>query len=506
MATFFLLVVVLVPLASFATCSTAIGENANNTLPFTRSSFPPGFIFGAGSAAYQSEGAANVDGRGPSIWDTYVKAYPEKISDHSTGDEADDFYHLYKEDIKLMKEIGLDSFRFSISWSRILPKGKLSGGVNQLGVKFYNDLIDNLIANGIKPFATLLHFDPPQALEDEYGGLLSQNIVNDYLDYANLCFNTFGDRVKLWATVNEPNIFSMNGYSKGELAPGRCSSYVGNCTAGNSATEPYLVVHHLLLCHASAVKLYNQKYKGSQKGEIGITIAFHWFVPKINTRPNRLAAARARDFFSGWIANPVTYGEYPYSMRKAVGDRLPKFTAEESEMLKGSFDFMTVNYYTAFYVVTAPPKTTNISYDADKRGSMSMEKNGVPIGTPTAFFWLHIYPKGLLNVLQYVKSKYKNPIIHITENGMGDNGTLPLKEACKDDLRITYLRDHLSYISKAIKSGVNVKSYYVWSFLDDFEWNAGYEIRFGIIYVDYQDKFKRYLKSSAYWLKTFLQQ
>ncbi|GAB4842848.1 Beta-glucosidase 17 [Ancistrocladus abbreviatus] len=176
---------------------------------------------------------------------------------------AGDFYHRYKEDVKLMKEMGLDSFRFSISWSRILPRESITGGVNHAGIKFYNNLINELLANGIKPFVTIFHWDLPQALQDEYGGFLNPKIVEDFKDFADLCFETFGDRVKHWTTVNEPNLSTWQGYAYGVFAPGRCSDYVGNCSEGNSATEPYIVGHHLLLCHAAAVQLYRQKFQVS---------------------------------------------------------------------------------------------------------------------------------------------------------------------------------------------------------------------------------------------------
>ncbi|KDP42304.1 hypothetical protein JCGZ_01628 [Jatropha curcas] len=428
-----------------------------------------------------SEGAALIDGRGPSIWDTFVREQSEKIKDRSTGDVADDLYHRYKEDIKLMKKIGLDSFRFSISWSRILPKGKISGGVNPLSVQFYNDLINNLLSNGIKPFVTLLHFDPPQALEDEYGGFLSPQIVKDYVEYADFCFKTFGDRVKLWVTINEPNTFVIQGYDSGVFAPGRCSHLVGNCSAGNSATEPYIVMHHLLLSHSAAVKLYRDKYEVIQKGQIGITIA------------------------SQWIAHPITYGSYRRRMRELVGSRMPKFTQEQSKMIKGSFDFITLDYCTTFYAENAPLANGAIlSYTADQRVNATSERNGVPIGTPTVLSWLYIYPKGLEELLLYVKENYNNPTIFITENGMADDASLPLEVGLKDGLRIRYLSSHLSYLLRAIKEGVNVKSYYIWSFFDDFEWSNGYTFRFGITYVDYKNNLKRYLKYSAYWFKLFL--
>ncbi|POO00090.1 Glycoside hydrolase [Trema orientale] len=226
-----------------------------------RERFPDYFLFGAGSSAYQWEGAANAYGRGPSIWDTFTSTFPEKIADRSSGAMADEVYFRYKEDIAMLKEIGFNSFRFSISWPRVLPRGKLSGGVNQEGVQFYNNFINNLLSNGLKPLITLFHWDIPQALEDEYGGFLSPKIVNDFRDYVDFCFKEFGDRVKFWITINEPNFFAIGGYETGTKAPGRCSGYIGNCTFGNSATEPYLVVHHMVLAHATATKLYKDKYQ-----------------------------------------------------------------------------------------------------------------------------------------------------------------------------------------------------------------------------------------------------
>ncbi|XP_031274812.1 beta-glucosidase 17-like [Pistacia vera] len=304
-----------------------------------RSSFPAGFLFGAGSSAYQHEGAVHLDGRKPSIWDTFVVENPEKISDHSTGDVADEFYYLYKEDVAAMKEIGLDTFRFSISWPRVLPKGKISGGVNWKGVDFYNSLINELLLNDIEPFVTLFHWDLPQALEDEYGGFLSPEIVNDFHDYADFCFQEFGNKVKYWITLNEPNIFSKIGYATGIYAPGRCSNYIGICTEGNSATEPYLVTHHLILSHATAANLYRHKYQASQNGIIGVTVDTIWEVPKYQTISDRKAALRALDFYIGWILHPMTFGDYPMTMRYLVGNPLPNFTG-----YRVRFGFIYVDY------------------------------------------------------------------------------------------------------------------------------------------------------------------
>ncbi|XP_062174074.1 vicianin hydrolase-like isoform X2 [Alnus glutinosa] len=500
------LLLCLLALASLYACTEG-SKPGHYSIPFNRSNFPAGFIFGAGSAAYQSEGAAHIDGKGLSIWDAFTKEHPEKISGGGNGDVADDFYHRYKGDIQLMKRIGLDSFRFSISWSRILPKGKLSGGVNPKGVQFYDNLINGLLSNGIKPFVTIFHFDTPLALEEEYGGLLSPKIVKDYVDFANFCFKTFGDRVKHWVTMNEPNGLSINGYTTGTFAPGRCSKYAGNCSAGNSATEPYIVAHHLLLAHGAAVKLYKDKYQPYQKGKIGITIVTHWFEPKYQTSSSRAAASRALDFYLGWFVHPITYGDYPQSIKSAAGKRLPRFTEAQSKLLKGSIDFLGINYYTTNYAETAVSANgVNVTYVTDRQTTLTTDKNGIPIGTPTALSWLFIHPQGLRELMLYIKEKYNNPIIYITENGMADpnNSTIPIKDALKDSLRIRYHYGHLSYLLKAIKEGANVQAYYVWSFFDDFEWDGGYDYRFGLTFVDYKDNLKRYLKYSAYWFKMFL--
>ncbi|GAB4828121.1 hypothetical protein Ancab_035036 [Ancistrocladus abbreviatus] len=474
--------------------------------PLKRSDFPKEFLFGAGSAAYQYEGVAFEDGRKASIWDTFTHEHPEKITDHSTGDVADDFYHRFKEDVKLMKEVGLESFRFSIAWPRILPRGKISGGINPLGIKFYNDLINELLANNITPFVTLFHWDLPQALYDEYGGFLSDKIVKDFTDFADLCFKVFGDRVKDWTTLNEPNLSTWNGYSTGIFAPGRCSKFMGNCSAGNSAMEPYIVGHNLILCHASAVDLYRKKYQAHQKGKIGIALATTWILPINTTLASRKAAERAIDFSIGWFTETLFSGDYPRSMRSLVGYRLPKFTAEQSKLVKGSYDFFGLNYYTSSYANPIPPQNSvNVSYTTDSNADLtSVDDNGKPIGTPTQVSWLYIYPKGIEDLLLYFKKQYNDPTVYITENGMGDLSTMPVKKAIKDNWRIKYHKDHLFYLHRSIEQDVKVKGYFIWSFLDDFEWNSGYTVRFGITLVDRANGLKRIKKLSAYWYQKFL--
>ncbi|RHN76176.1 putative beta-glucosidase [Medicago truncatula] len=472
-----------------------------------RTSFPTSFIFGTGSSSYQYEGAAKEGGRGASIWDTYTHKYPEKIRDKSNGDVAIDQYYRYKEDVGIMRNMNLDAYRFSISWSRIVPR-KLNGGINQEGVKYYNNLINELLANGLQPFVTLFHWDLPQTLEDEYGGFLSPLIVNDFQDYAELCFKEFGDRVKYWTTFNEPYAFSNFAYTLGFFAPGRCSKWFSsNCTGGDSGKEPYIVSHHQLLAHAAVVHVYKKKYQESQKGVIGITLASHWFLPLSDKKLDQNAVERGLDFMLGWFMEPLTTGKYPQSMHCLVGKRLPKFSKKQARLLKGSFDFVGLNYYTSMYATNAPqPKNGRLSYDTDSHVNFTSERNGVPIGQRAASNWLYVYPKGIQELLLYVKKVYNNPLIYITENGIDEfnDPTLSLEEALMDTYRIDYYHRHLFYIRSAIKNGVNVKGYFAWSLLDNFEWTSGYTTRFGMNFVDYKNGLKRHPKLSAKWFKNFL--
>ncbi|XLR24815.1 hypothetical protein S83_052715 [Arachis hypogaea] len=481
-------------------------NGVTTTTSLNRASFPDGFVFGTSSSAYQYEGAADIGGRTPSIWDTFTHNYPEKIADRSNGDIAIDEYHRYKEDVEIMKDLNMDAYRFSISWSRILPKGKLSGGVNKEGIKYYNNLINELLAKDIQPSVTILHWDVPQVLEDEYGGPLSPKIVDDFRDYAEVCFKEFGDRVKHWITLNEPWSIGKFAYANGAYAPGRCSPWQNlNCTGGDSATEPYIVSHYQLLVHAAAVNIYKTKYQETQKGKIGIAINSHWIMPLYDTKLDHLAAQRALDFMLGWFMDPLTRGDYPVIMKSLVGSRLPKFSSHESRLVRGSFDFIGLNYYTAKYATDAPQLSdARPSFLTDSLvilSSVSSEPNGVQLSARGA------YPEGLRELLLYIKENYNNPLIYITENGTEESNDplLSLEKALNDTSRIDFFYSHLYYIQTAINEGANIKGYFAWSLMDNFEWNYGYSQRYGIVFVDFKNGQKRYPKLSATWFKNFLQ-
>ncbi|KAM0987103.1 hypothetical protein ACFX19_011421 [Malus domestica] len=476
-----------------------------------RGSFPKGFVFGTASSAFQYEGAVKEDGRGPSIWDTFSHTFG-KIADSSNADVAVDEYHHYKaslEDVQRMKDIGMDAYRFSISWTRIFPNG--TGPINQAGVDYYNRLIDALLAKGIEPYVTLYHWDLPQALEDKYSGWLNPQVIKDFATYADACFQNFGDRVKHWITFNEPHTFSIQGYDVGLEAPGRCSiPPLLFCRAGNSATEPYTVAHNVILSHGTAADIYRRKYKSKQRGSVGASFDVIWYESATNSTADVVATKIAQDFQLGWFLDPFMFGDYPSSMRSRVGSRLPTFSKSESALIKGSLDFVGINHYTTFYGSndTADIIGHLLNDSLADSGAITLPfKDGKPIGDRANSIWLYIVPEGMRKLMNYIKKKYGNPVVIITENGMDDPNSpfISLKDALKDTKRIKYHHDYLKNLLASIKEdGCNVKGYFAWSLLDNWEWAAGYTSRFGLYFVDYKDKLKRYPKDSVQWFTNFL--
>lgn len=469
---------------------------AANTTP--AQTFPHDFIWGFATASFQIEGSTNVDGRGKSIWDDFSKI-PGKTQDGKDGDVATDSYNRWKEDIELLAEYGVKSYRFSIAWSRIIPLGGRNDPVNQKGIEFYSKFIDALLAKGIIPFVTLYHWDLPQALHDRYGGWLNkEEIVKDYVNYAKICYESFGDRVKHWLTMNEPWCVSILGYGRGVFAPGRCSDRARS-PEGDSSTEPYIVAHSVILAHAYAVKLYRDQFKSQQHGEIGITLNGDWAMPYDNSPENVAAAQRALDFAIGWFADPVYLGHYPESMRMILGDRLPVFTPEELVVVKGSSDFYGMNTY-----------TTNLCKaggDDIFQGYVDYtftRPDGTQLGNQAHSGWLQDYAPGFRSLLNYLYKRYKLPI-YVTENGFSvkDESMKPMPHVLHDEERVHYFRGTTSSLRAAMfEDGVDVKAYFPWSLLDNFEWADGYITRFGLTYVDY-DTQKRYPKDSAKFLTQY---
>jgi beta-glucosidase len=441
--------------------------STGHDLPVQELPLPADFAWGTATAAYQIEGAALQDGKGKSIWDTYSHLEPSRTN----GENADvscDHYNRMPEDVELMASLGVDAYRFSLSWSRIIPLGGRHDPVNEKGIAFYHDLIDRLLARGIEPVVTLYHWDAPQALYDRYGLFLdTAEFRADFERYARVCFARFGDRVRKWVTFNEPYIISIFAHLNGTLAPGHCRD-----AGTDTRTEPWRVGHTLILSHAAVVQMYVDEFQPSQKGEISIVLNGHFYEPYDATSAADVEAAERRMvFYIGWFADPVFRGsDYPAEMRSYLGARLPEFTAEERALLRRTAPFNAfygMNHYSTKYAraLADPPAEDDWTGNIEET---SVNSEGKEIGPVSAMAWLRVAPAGFRKLLSWVWNRYHVPVI-VTENGCPCVGEDDVATAVDDTFRQRYLGLYLDAISRAIyEDGVVVKGYYVWSLMDNY--------------------------------------
>lgn len=424
--------------------------------------FGKDFIWGTATASYQIEGAWNEGGRGLSIWDVYSHQKGNIAFDH-TGDTACDHYHRYKEDIALLKKLGVNSYRFSLSWSRILPNGV--GEVNHEGVAFYNALIDELLANGIEPCVTLYHWDMPYALHLR-GGFLSPDMPTWFYEYAALCGRLFGDRVKKFITINEPQCIIGSGYEKGRHAPG----------LKLSQREVLRATHILLLSHGKAVSALRETVEGVK---IGYAPCGDVICPASHSAEDIEAARSAyfsigkedyRSFNVPVFSDPVILGDYPKEYYEAFSDILPEITREELALISQPIDFYCQNIYNGRFVRSENGRAVPVSH---------------PVGAPTTTMEWFVTPESLYWGPKFLYERYKLPI-YITENGMANSDVMDQSGRVHDGARIAYIERYLSNLYRAKSEGVDVRGYYYWSLLDNYEWSFGYTRRFGLVHVDYQ--------------------
>ncbi len=435
--------------------------------------FPESFRWGTGTYSYQVEGAANEDGRGESIWDRFC-SLPGTILHGDTGLVACDHYHRYPEDVQLMQKLGVQMYHFSIAWPRIIPLG--IGKVNPLGLDFYERLVDTLLAAGIEPYATLYHWDLPQALQDAQGGWGSRETAYQFADYVDVVSRRLGDRVHNWLTLNEPAVTAFEGHEDGIHAPGLRDSRLAWQTS-----------HHFLLAHGLAVPIL--RANGDANTRVGITLNFTGIDP---ATPADEATARFLDGkFHRWFLDPIFRGAYPEDVLQQLGDMAPKTEPGDAEIIARPLDFLGANYYTHSIVKQSGESIEN---------STSLPVEGAEY---TAMGW-EVYPRGIYDVLVRLHREYAVPQIYIVENGAAFPDTVEEDGRVLDPRRINYLREHLLQVHAALAEGVPLKGYSVWALLDNFEWSLGYSMRFGITYVDYATQ-KRTLKASGEWYREVIE-
>ncbi|KAJ8715710.1 hypothetical protein PYW07_010192 [Mythimna separata] len=453
--------------------------------------FPDDFIFGAATSSYQIEGAWNEDGKGENIYDYETHNYPEGIADGSNGDIAADSYHNYKRDVEMLRELGVDAYRFSISWARILPTG-FADEVNPAGIAYYNNLIDEMLKYNIAPLVTIYHWDLPKTLQD-LGGFLNPEFVDWFEDYARVVFENFGDRVKKFITFNEPReICIVTLMDTGSDVKDKLNS---------KAVTTYLCAKHLLVAHAKAYKLYDQEFRAKQGGECGITISVNWFGAATESPEDIVAAELRRQGEWGLFAHPIfsAEGGFPKEFGEALIEKnaslvLADFTHEEKAFIRGTADFFGVNHYTASLVYGNKKQTESFLpsiMDELEYNYMEPDDNW----PAAASSWLTLAPDSIFKTLSHLRTLYNDPVFYITENGWSTKNGLDLF----DDDRVRYYRASMESLLNSLDAGIKLKGYMAWSLMDNFEWSAGYTERFGLYHVDFSDPARtRTPKKSAF--------
>jgi beta-glucosidase len=431
--------------------------------------FPKDFLWGAATSAYQIEGSPLADGAGESIWHRFSHT-PGKIADGTNGDIACDHYRRFAEDVRLMRDLGLRAYRFSTSWPRLLPTG--TGRVNQAGLDFYSRLVDVLLEHEIQPFLTLYHWDLPAALEDR-GGWTNAEIADWFAEYARRMHRALGDRVKMWATINEPWVVMDQGYVEGRHAPGR-----------RDLTEAATVSKNLLLAHGSAVAAL--RAEGAQ--QVGLVVNLVPIHAASESPADKAAAARLDAYLNRHFLDPTLRGEVPGELAEIFGAAGPDWSKDELRQVRQPIDFVGVNYYLRLVVKDDPA--------AGAARARAVPQENCPY---TAMEW-EIYPQGLTDTLLWLKQRYGNLPVYITENGAAFDDQWNGSPLVDDRPRVEYLRSHLRAARQAIDSGVDLRGYFVWSLLDNFEWQCGYSRRFGIVYVDFATQ-RRVPKASAFFYR-----
>lgn len=432
--------------------------------------FPEHFVWGVATASYQIEGAAREDGRGESIWDRYCRI-PGNVMNGDTGDVACDHYHLFRQDVALMKSMGVKAYRFSIAWPRILPQG--TGEVNPEGIAFYSRLIDELLAAGIEPYVTLYHWDLPQAMQD-IGGWTNPKMPEHFLAYAQTVMDAYGDRVRHWITLNEPYCAAFLGYYEGRMAPGL-----------HDFSAAVRAAYFLYVGHGLVVRDFREK---GRQGEIGITLNLMGRLPLTDSDEDRKAAARADGYLNRWFADPILRGGYPQDMvelYRSKGVVLPPFRREELALIGQKTDFIGLNYYNDFWVKDTPGKWP-VGFSIQNPDHVPVNDRDWPITE-----------SGFEAMLMRLTREYGVQRILVTENGASYHDVVSLDGSVEDGARTDYIRRHLIAMHRAMEKGAPVEGYFLWSLLDNFEWANGYSSRFGIVHVDYATQ-KRTVKRSGY--------